>query len=277
MDEILIEDKKYVSSKRAAKVTGYAKDYIGQLCREGRVPARFVGRNWYVLESAIQDHRFGSGDTEFEKTAVEPQKSDVLEQKPILPPTWEQPRYESSSGDELPSVSRLQVSEEPEEQVGEQGIVGDIPTNLQESWQAWFNNFDNKSPGLLAPTSEVGAPTESVGEEHKDEIVENPATEIEIEKDVEVPIHTVYQLPPEELLPKSAKFDDIENEEGEMALTVNSRPRFSSVAIRAVKLVGIFIAVIISVTAILGSGYFDKYIISVSPAAVFAGISIYEK
>jgi hypothetical protein len=51
MDELTLDDKAYLSSKRAAQVTGYAKDYVGQLCREGRVEARLVGRNWYVLES----------------------------------------------------------------------------------------------------------------------------------------------------------------------------------------------------------------------------------
>lgn len=37
MDELIIGEKTYLSSKRAAKITGYAKDYVGQLCREGRV------------------------------------------------------------------------------------------------------------------------------------------------------------------------------------------------------------------------------------------------
>ena len=50
--------RQYVSSKRAAKITGYAKDYVGQLCREGRVSARLVGRNWYVLESSIREAPF---------------------------------------------------------------------------------------------------------------------------------------------------------------------------------------------------------------------------
>ena len=72
MDEILIEEKKYVSSKRAAKMTGYAKDYIGQLCREGRVPARLVGRSWYVLETAIQDHRFGTTDETAPSASIPP-------------------------------------------------------------------------------------------------------------------------------------------------------------------------------------------------------------
>ena len=93
MDEILIEEKRYISSKRAAKITGYAKDYIGQLCREGRVPARLVGRSWYVLETAIQDHRFGNQEVEL--------------------PVPESPKYEASPVEILPPVSRSdEVNEE---------------------------------------------------------------------------------------------------------------------------------------------------------------------
>ncbi len=60
MDELILDDKKYLSSKRAAKVTGYAKDYVGQLCREGRVEARLVGRNWYLPEPAGQPRPRGA-------------------------------------------------------------------------------------------------------------------------------------------------------------------------------------------------------------------------
>lgn len=98
MDEILIEEKKYVSSKRAAKITGYAKDYIGQLCREGRVPARLVGRSWYVLESAIQDHRFGE--------PAEESKESITETS-VFGSRWETPRYDSAEAENIPSVNKL--------------------------------------------------------------------------------------------------------------------------------------------------------------------------
>lgn len=56
MEELDIQGKKYISSKRASEITGYAKDYVGQLARAGKVPATRVGRSWYVDESAIQEH-----------------------------------------------------------------------------------------------------------------------------------------------------------------------------------------------------------------------------
>jgi len=57
MDELILDNKKYVSSKRAARITGYAPDYVGQLCRSGKIDARLVGRTWYVNEDALINHR----------------------------------------------------------------------------------------------------------------------------------------------------------------------------------------------------------------------------
>lgn len=58
MEEALIFDgKNYISSKRAAEITGYAKDYVGQLCRGGKIDARRIGRNWFVAEDSILEHK----------------------------------------------------------------------------------------------------------------------------------------------------------------------------------------------------------------------------
>src|SRR6185369_4066687 len=83
MNELVIEEKKYVSSKRAAEITGYAKDYVGQLCREGRVTAQLVGRSWYVLETSIREHRFGSAESQERPSAP---RKDVSS-------TWQTPTY----------------------------------------------------------------------------------------------------------------------------------------------------------------------------------------
>jgi len=57
MDELIIDKKKYISSKRASRISGYTKDYIGQLCRAGSIPSKMVGRSWYVEEDSIKEHR----------------------------------------------------------------------------------------------------------------------------------------------------------------------------------------------------------------------------
>ncbi len=84
MEEIVFDGKKYISSKLAAKLTGYAKDYVGQLCREGRVTARLVGRSWYVLEDSIKEHRFGVENSSSKKTIniLNKKKTSVKKEKP---------------------------------------------------------------------------------------------------------------------------------------------------------------------------------------------------
>ena len=53
MDELEISGKRYLSSRRAAKMHGYAADYIGQLIRADKVIGQKVGRAWYVEEASL--------------------------------------------------------------------------------------------------------------------------------------------------------------------------------------------------------------------------------
>src|SRR3989344_4573536 len=137
MDELTIGDKIYISSKRAAEITGYAKDYIGQLCREGRVNARLVGRNWYVLEESLRSHRFGEEPEKRE----EKEKSKMPEATPIAP-TWEAPRYEAEEpvriserlGTGHPDAELSHEEIEKIEPRVEQSVVAD----MQSAWKDWF-------------------------------------------------------------------------------------------------------------------------------------------
>ncbi|MDP2654954.1 MAG: helix-turn-helix domain-containing protein [bacterium] len=255
MDEILIEDKKYVSSKQAAKVTGYAKDYVGQLCREGRVPARLVGRSWYVLESALHDHRFGDQKTEQEIQQAAPSPAE-------LQSTWESPRYEASSAEVLPSVNRLQHLSGR----SDTGDVGDeqneVSQHLQDSWKAWFARFEH------VPTESVVI-AEVAPEKPKNEPVE---TEIEIEPEVSIPIRTVYE--PQQTLQEEPQPNDFEvRPPSEIEMVVGSGRR----VIRALQLFGVVFAMAIATIAVIGSGYFDKYIISNSQVSLIAGVAVYNK
>lgn len=47
----------YISSRRAAEITGYAQDYIGQLARAGHIDARRVTGLWYVQEDSLRNHK----------------------------------------------------------------------------------------------------------------------------------------------------------------------------------------------------------------------------
>ncbi len=265
MDELVIGDKKYLSSKQAAKVTGYAKDYIGQLCREGRVPARLVGRSWYVLESAIHDHRFGD-----QKTAQEVQKESLAVES-VLPPTWEAPRYEASSVEEesIPAVNRSDSPKDADSQ------------HLQDSWKEWFDRIADAS--IATPP----APKESE-EESKEEEVAEVEREAEEAEEVAVPIHAVYHKPPEELLPRRAARDPYEAvvSEPELQIVNPYEPEASRQRVGKARLIlqtagvqtagGLF-ALAMAILAVFGTGYFDEYIISHNQVGAVAGVSFYNR
>ena len=44
-----------ISLAKAAEITGYHQDYLGQLCRLGRLPAKKVGRNWFTTDEALRN------------------------------------------------------------------------------------------------------------------------------------------------------------------------------------------------------------------------------
>jgi hypothetical protein len=56
-----------LSLARAAQLTGYHQDYLGQLCRLGKLPATKVGRNWFTSEEALNKLSAGI-QTETEKS-----------------------------------------------------------------------------------------------------------------------------------------------------------------------------------------------------------------
>ena len=56
-DDLIVKGKKYISAKQAAEIGGYERDYIGQLCRAGKITGSFVGRNWFVYEKSLLKHK----------------------------------------------------------------------------------------------------------------------------------------------------------------------------------------------------------------------------
>ena len=55
--EIIFDGKKFISSGVASTRTGYAGDYISQLCRSGKIDCKMVGRSWHVCEEDLLAHK----------------------------------------------------------------------------------------------------------------------------------------------------------------------------------------------------------------------------
>jgi hypothetical protein len=57
MNEITIDGKTFVKASEIARHLGYTSDYVGQLCRAGKVTATQVGRSWYVDPDTVHTHK----------------------------------------------------------------------------------------------------------------------------------------------------------------------------------------------------------------------------
>ncbi|MEY4747504.1 MAG: hypothetical protein RLZZ416_553 [Candidatus Parcubacteria bacterium] len=54
---ITLEGKDYISTGRAAELTGYHEDYVGQLARKGTIPSQPIGNRWFIERQALLDHK----------------------------------------------------------------------------------------------------------------------------------------------------------------------------------------------------------------------------
>jgi len=61
-DVLVLKDKKFISAGRAAEISGYTSDYIGQLCRAGKLDCAMLGRGWFVTEDSLSLHKHENGN-----------------------------------------------------------------------------------------------------------------------------------------------------------------------------------------------------------------------
>jgi len=261
MDEILIEEKRYISSKQAAKITGYAKDYIGQLCREGRVPARLVGRSWYVLESAISDHRFGNPAMEMEEKPS-PEKNIVSP----LSSTLAEPRYTSEPEEVYPSINQLEEPMTP--RVDEISQVNDQVEPLQDSWRSWFEHVGEV---------EVSQPMAEAVEEAPESILEEPEPDsLEVNVPVRAIHHSLYKPVEKEPMPLVVK-SYVEEKPQLIDMAQATAPKGRKSFAGTLQVASVLVAAISVIIAAMGTGYFDQYILSNREVALVAGVSFYNK
>ena len=53
-DEIFFGKSRFISAGDAARFSGFTRDYIAMLCRQGTLRGKRIGRNWYVDEEALK-------------------------------------------------------------------------------------------------------------------------------------------------------------------------------------------------------------------------------
>lgn len=195
MNEVTLGDKIYISSKRAAEITGYAKDYVGQLCREGHVDAKMIGRGWYVYEPSIRAHRFGIES--IEQTPVEEEVIEAPVETDTVPDAWEKPVYTSELPQILPELPETAVP--AYEEVSPQ--TEETLTDMQSAWKEWFDRKQQvlstpeiESPEIIdARNEEYAAEQEDTLEEEAEEVTEDDLSEENADEEVEIPLHRIEE------------------------------------------------------------------------------------
>ncbi|HYD92897.1 MAG TPA: hypothetical protein VEB18_00330 [Candidatus Paceibacterota bacterium] len=272
MDEITIDGKTYISSKRAAAIAGYAKDYIGQLCREGRVEARLIGRSWYVHEPSLRKHRFDEEGAR-EDEIVETKEEDITE-KTNIEATWEAPIYTPEEIAPLPQLREEEqvleeVTESTTEEVEEvsvspttEDVVGEKHEEENKEWESWFSK----------PADAQELPLEDGVEEVKEEEVAKDKTEQVIDsepakEEKAVPLHIIQDMQPKQV--QAAPQAAARSPYGQ-----RRTPQESNLVMKAALLSAMLIFVSV---AVIGSGLADRFTNEGGGAAVllnfFGGVS----
>lgn len=297
MDELTIDGKTYLSSKKAAAVTGYAKDYVGQLCREGRVEAKLVGRSWYVYEPSIREHRFNDdrkkGKEIEEAQEAEPvtvfgspvMKEEVSE-KPNVEAVWERPSYTPEPLEILPELPEMKHEATITEPEPNQEPSSESLSEMQSAWQEWFTVHAKTVP---VPEEEpIHELKEAPYEEVRHAVREVP-THFDLERPVEpenVPLRVVVgDIAPRKYTPVEPVVRKIEQErqhEGRQQVRRNYQERKQRTGSPLVaKSIAIAFIVICGALTLVATGLIDElHIGGISDSPVirfFQGSNVIEK
>lgn len=199
MDELVIDNLVYIPSKRAAEITGYAKDYVGQLCREGRIEAKLVGRSWYVLESSIREHRFGPGGgkeepakppqayEESEKTEIPSEGEQIQAEEPLS--TWTPASYTPEPLERVLEIERPTYLTNTAQEIEEKDT--NAPSQIEEvqqAWQEWFSKNEKPSVDTESVIHELSDDFTSIHEVAEEEKAQH-------EEKLEIPVKKSHGFP----------------------------------------------------------------------------------
>ncbi len=129
MKTLQLDGEEYVKASEAAKTHGYTSDYVGQLCRAGKVKAELVGRSWYVNIESLLKHRKNRYRSNQKKTieavqeALTEQKEEAEKPNYYSRVTHPPIRYDQDTTEAIPALRRASVETNP-------GSVADEPQEL---------------------------------------------------------------------------------------------------------------------------------------------------
>lgn len=131
MKTIEIKGKVYTKASDVANELGYTSDYIGQLCRGGKVDAELVGRTWYVDTTSIAEHKSTRYRSSVAKTSQGVQSSlKELQNHPTV--SLRVHSYESDTSSLLPPIAHKK-RHAPEDVARHEPVPSPVTTSVVEA------------------------------------------------------------------------------------------------------------------------------------------------
>lgn len=122
MERITTNGVVYVKASSIARELGYTADYVGQLCRSEQVDAQLVGRNWFVNEDSIREHkrnRYRSTKTKSKQMLSETIAEAMARTQPVTASEPESNvRYETDESEVIPSIGEKMPGESTDTEEG---------------------------------------------------------------------------------------------------------------------------------------------------------------
>lgn len=146
MKSLVIDGKEFVKGSILARELHYTSDYIGQLCRAGKVEARLVGRSWYVEKDSVLHHKANRYQNTISTTLDHDTTTPVYTFYSHSSNQNKRVVYSNDATDLLPVISPKKVAYEP--------VIAEVPVHLADATEVKVKEISD-SYVMRAPKREV--------------------------------------------------------------------------------------------------------------------------
>lgn len=137
MDILTISGKKYIASSLAAKNTSYTIDYLGQLCRAGKLDCQQVAGSWFITQDSISDYVGVEIKGDLENHMHDIQKDSRTKDKKDIRATPENKNIIIDGTEYIPSADIAAKTGYTQDYIGQLARSGEIPAKrIGRRWYA---------------------------------------------------------------------------------------------------------------------------------------------
>lgn len=194
MNNVVVGDETLISTARASELSGYSKDYVGQLCREDKIVCRRVSGHWYVNEESLNKHQKGTAEAS-EKNDTKARKAANTETHGIKVGNVRDDTFMYDGVEYIATARATELTGYAQDYIGQLARNGEV--EARKVGRRWFVGKDSllahkkEKDGLLAAVQAEasgvgrGAETKKESIEHIEVEAQGESVEIDIHTDVE--------------------------------------------------------------------------------------------